>query len=612
MAVASVAAAFVAVAISAPVPAADDVGDRTPAFRSPVDLALVDGERAIVTANSAAGTVSLVERATGRRLAELAVGRKPAAVAAAGGTRAVVTVAESGDLVLLDTTHGTLVETGRVHLGFEPRGLAVSPDGRLAYVAVSLDGRLAAVDLAAAKVVASLAVGSIPRHVAGTADGRRLAVSCAGKTEIVIVDTEPLAVASRHRLPGFNPGQPAFSADGTTVFFPWTYDGGSHPSKGNIRRGWVTGSRLGRLRLAGPDAGPVAGTDAELTGLSLDVLGRAAGDVAAVAVAGSGRLVVAAGGTHELLRLDGDAIPFMQTSASEVMDATLAADPARFRRLVVAGRPLGMRLAADGRLYVANHLLDAVQEIDVASFTLAATFPLDDAGPPAAPAAAGPRLVRRGEAIFYDAARSFDQWYSCHTCHFEGGGNSVTFDTLNDGSSGSYKTVLPLYRLAETGPWTWHGWQQDLTGAVRRSLVETMQGPEPSADDVAALAAYLSSLPVPPSPHRHPDGGLSAAAERGRAIFASDRAACGRCHAGDLLTTAEVFDVGLSRAGDRFDGFNPPILAGVSRKTLFLHDGREKSLRAVLAGRHGPDRVSGLPPLDEEELADLVAYLESL
>jgi hypothetical protein len=28
------------------VPAADDVGDRTAAYRSPVDLALVDGERA--------------------------------------------------------------------------------------------------------------------------------------------------------------------------------------------------------------------------------------------------------------------------------------------------------------------------------------------------------------------------------------------------------------------------------------------------------------------------------------------------------------------------------------------------------------------------------------
>jgi|GEM_PF-6072594 len=342
MAVAVVAPAVVAVAISAPVPAADDVGDRTAAYRSPVDLALVDGERAIVTANSAAGTVSLVERSTGRRRAELAVGKKPAAVAAAGGTRAVVTVAEAGDLVRLETAHGKLVETGRVHLGFEPRGLAVSPDGRLAYVAVSLDRRLAVVDLETGKVVASLEVGSIPRHVALAADGRRLAVSCAGKAEIMIVDTKPLQVASRHRLPGFNPGQPAFSADGTTVFFPWTYDGGSHPSRGNIRRGWVTGSRLGRLRIAATDAGP----DAELTGLSLDVLGRAAGDVAAVAVAGNGRLVVAAGGPSA-----GDGDPGW---GGRIRDA--ATDPAVAGAVsALAVEPLPSAQPADAA-YVASHV----------------------------------------------------------------------------------------------------------------------------------------------------------------------------------------------------------------------------------------------------------------
>jgi len=607
-------AALVAVAMAARLPRADDAGGTAPAFRSPVDVALVDGERALVTANAAAGTVSLVERSTGRLLDERAVGRRPTAVAAAGETRLVVAASESGDLVLLDCAKGALVETGRVHLGFEPRGVAVDPDGRIAYVTLSMGRTLAAVDLAAGRVVASLEVGSVPRHVAISPDGTTLAVSCAGRTEIVIVATAPLGIVSRHRLPGLNPGQPAFAADGRTLSFPWTYDGGGNPSKGNIRRGWVTGSRLGRLRLAPADAGPDGGDAAEpgppLTGLTLDVSGRAAGDVSAVAIAGDGRrLIVAAGGTHELLRFDGDALPFTQASASEVMDGALAADPARFGRLVVGGRPLGMRLSADGRrLYVANHLLDAVQEIDVDTFVLAATIPLGAGGPPAA----GDLVVRHGEAIFFDAARSFEQWYSCHTCHFEGGGNAVTFDTLNDGSAGSYKTVLPLYRLAETGPWTWHGWQTDLDMAVRRSLVETMQGPAPTAEDVAALAAYLASLPVPPNPRRGPDGGLSAAAERGRAIFASDRAACARCHTGELFTSAEVLDVGLSRVGDRYDGFNPPVLAGVSRKTLFMHDGREKSLRAVLTGRHGPDRVSGLPPLDEQELADLVAYLESL
>jgi len=93
--------------------------------------------------------VSLVERSTGRLLDERAVGRRPTAVAAAGETRLVVAASESGDLVLLDCAKGALVETGRVHLGFEPRGVAVDPDGRIAYVTLAMGRTLAAVDLAA-------------------------------------------------------------------------------------------------------------------------------------------------------------------------------------------------------------------------------------------------------------------------------------------------------------------------------------------------------------------------------------------------------------------------------------------------------------------------------
>ena len=53
-------------------------------------------------------------------------------------------------------------------------------------------------------------------------------------------------------------------------------------------------------------------------------------------------------------------------------------------------------------------------------------------------------LARRGEAIFYDGQRSLDQWYSCHSCHYEGGTNATVMDTLNDGSNDTFKTVLSL------------------------------------------------------------------------------------------------------------------------------------------------------------------------
>ena len=85
-------------------------------------------------------------------------------------------------------------------------------------------------------------------------------------------------------------------------------------------------------------------------------------------------------------------------------------------------------------------------------------------------------------------------------------------DTNNDGTPFSFKTVLSLRNAAKTGPWTWHGWQKELPDAMRKSLIDTMRGPEPSDDDVRAMVAFIQTLSEPASSHREPDGTLSAAA----------------------------------------------------------------------------------------------------
>ncbi|MFM8577468.1 MAG: hypothetical protein ACKOCN_01500, partial [Planctomycetaceae bacterium] len=386
-----------------------------------------------------------------------------------------------------------------------------------------------------------------------------------------------------------------------------TVDGGSNPSGRKLRRGWVTGSRLGRLSLADNDEGT-------LSGLTLDVSGRAVGDVRGVAMTADGTLLVTAGGTHEVLWLrDGNdrPLPFTQVSGGEVMDRSLATDPGRFRRIALGGRPLGIAWdASRGRAWIANRLLDAVQEVDPEGPSIVRTVWLS--GEPGTAAGETETLARRGEAIFFDAGRSLDQWYSCHTCHYEGGGNTITFDTLNDGSAGTYKTVLPLWGVTETGPWTWHGWQADLHTSLAKSLVDSMQGPRPTDGDVAALATYLATLSSPPRPFRQADGSLSPAAERGRRLFESDRTACTSCHAGPYLTTSENHAVGLIRDEDHFKAFSPPTLRGLHRKTRFLHNGRARSLEDVLTRFHSPEQVSGLPPLSTDEVADLKAYLQSL
>jgi DNA-binding beta-propeller fold protein YncE len=584
------------------------VAVRPDAFRSPVAVALAMDGRRVVTANADAGTLSLVDPVTGVVLDELWIGEEPSGVATVDTNAVAATTLLGGDLVLVSVADDRLMETGRVHLGLEPAGLDVSRDGATACVALSAVDRVAIVDLATPAVRAEVVVGRLPRFVDFSDDGITAAVTCSAESGVVLVDTATAEVESRHNFKGLNVGQPGFAADGRTIWFPWTYDGGSHPSPGNIRRGWVTGSRVGRLSL---DA---ANGKGELGGLTLDVSGRAVGDVRGLAVLdGGATLLVTAGGTHELLRLhepgeSGEPVPYTQISGLEVMDRGLAVDASRFSRLELGGRPLGIVVdEPQARAYVANRLRDSLQVIDTARFELIAEVPL--AAEPPSPEAA---LVRQGEAIFFDATRSLDQWYSCHTCHYEGGSNTVTFDTLNDGSTGSYKTVLPLYGVTETGPWTWHGWQQDFDSSLAKSLVDTMQGPQPTADDVAALAAYMRTLRAPPSPYREADGNLTAAAERGRQIFMSDRAGCTQCHAGPLFTSEGLYDVGLSRSSDRYEGFSPPSLLGLHRKTRFLHSGKAKSLEQVLTKYHSPEQVLGLDPLGEGDVADLVAYLQSL
>src|SRR5262249_44277397 len=152
----------------------------------------------------------------------------------------------------------------------------------------------------------------------------------------------------------------------------------------------------------------------------------------------------------------------------------------------LGGRPLAVVSFDSHRLAVANYLLDAVQVVDAEEGKVVRTIPL---GSPAKPS-----LARRGEALFYDATRSHNQWFRCHTCHTDGHTCGLTFDTLNDDSYGNPKLTPTLRNVTRTAPWTWHGWQKDLAAGIKKSLTETMFGPEPTAGEVKAMVAFLATL----------------------------------------------------------------------------------------------------------------------
>ena len=566
--------------------------------RSPVDLILAPDESWLVTVNQTANTASLVRVADGVVLDEVSVGRKPVSIALfPDGHRVLISSCDAGELTCFEVKQEKLIRCQKIFVGFHPHGMAISSDGRRAYVALSAAAQVAVVDLERGRVVDRIDVGRWPRFLALSPDESRLAVGTSGDRGVSVVDLDARKLMFTEKFVGLNIGHLEISQDGQSVYFPWVVYRRNPVTEANIRLGWVLATRLGRVRLDGP---------ARREAVSLDPQGRAVADPHGLALSKDGeRVVISASGTHELLVLRRPDLPFMDYGGTDHIPRELLEDESRFARIELGGRPMGLRMGADDRtVYVANYLENSVQVVDVERRQLIRSISLG--GP------SEPSLARRGEAIFYDARRSLDQWYSCHTCHYEGGTNAVIMDTFNDRSPFSFKSVLPLQNVTKTAPWTWHGWQTDFRDAMATSLTSTMVGPVPNEQDLDALIAYMDSLELPPNPFRGDDGQLDEVARRGERIFYSEQANCASCHTGEYLTDGQIHDVGTGTAIDRLDGFNTPSLRGVYRKVILLHDGREESLESLLIGPHSPEIVSGNEPLTESQVRDLVAYLRSL
>ena len=568
--------------------------------RSPTDLVLSADGTWLVTVNESSDSISLVRTADGQLLDELPVGQHPKSAALClDDSHVLVSCAYSGEVVLARVREQRLQAQASIYVGYEPTGLAVMPDGATAYVALAAAGEVAELDLEEATVVRRIAVGKWPRYMAVSPDGSRLAVGCSGESKVTVVDTAAGEVLYDEKLTGaINLGHMQCSANGEYVYFPWMVYRSNPITAGNIRLGWVLASRIARVRLDGP---------AYREAISLDVPRQAVSDPHGL-VMGSDqhRLVVSASGTHELLVYRRGDLPFIATGGpGDLIDRRLLADKDLFYRIDVGGRPMGMEMAEDDRtVYVANYLLDCVQVVDIESQQVVREISLGKTPEPS--------LARRGMELFYDGRRSLDQWYSCHSCHYDGGINSKPMDTMNDGTALTMKTVLPLYHVHETSPWTWHGWQTDLRDAMHKSFTKTMLGRPISDADAQAVLAFLQQLQPPPNPFRDRDGLLTAAAERGKAVFESTQAGCATCHSGPHFTDGKIHDVGLGSEDDAYRGFNTPSLRGVYRKVRLLHNGRGRSLEQILTNQHAAENVAGEGRLSDEQLNDLIAYLKSL
>jgi YVTN family beta-propeller protein len=169
--------------------------------------------------------VSVIDTATNQPVGKpIEVDGGPTSIAVTPDGRFAYVDNISGSVTVIDMSTLKTVG-GPIPVGSMPFGIAITPDGRLAFVTDRGGNEVSVIDTGTRKVVTGIPVGassnSEPFGVAITPDGRFAYVTLHGDDAIEVIDTETLEVVPKPIELGEGPLGPAgveFSPDGGTAY----------------------------------------------------------------------------------------------------------------------------------------------------------------------------------------------------------------------------------------------------------------------------------------------------------------------------------------------------------------------------------------------------------
>jgi YVTN family beta-propeller protein len=591
-------------------------------------------------------SVSVIDLATNNRIAEIAVGNGPRALAIVPNGEVWITNKLGSSISVVDPAALAPLRTIAMPAGSQPFGIASAPSGATVYVVLEGLGRLLKIDTGNDTTIDSLEVGPNPRGISVSGDGDVIYVSrfitrpLPGEStrtvvteidgerlggEVVVVNAATLsrqgtitlgysdkpdfAVQGRG-VPNYL-GSVAISPDGQSAWVPSKQD---NIARGQLRDGRPLNSEntvraiSSRIDLAVGREDYAARIDHDDSGVANAIVYDRIGVYMFVALETSRQVgVVDAHGGWEMFRFN-------------------------------TGRaPQGLALSADGRtLYVSNFMDRTVSAFDlsvlldegIADVPLVATVS----------SVASDRLsaqVLLGKRLFYDAKDtrlSRDGYLSCASCHNDGGQDGRVWDLTGFGE-GLRNTVSLRGRAGGQGFLHWSNnfdEVQDFEGQIRAfaggtGLMTNAQfnagtRSQPLGDpkagissDLDALAAYVASLGAfPPSPYRNADGSLTVAGVAGRSLFISKN--CSSCHGSAAFSNSgnnNPQDVGTitadsgNRLGASLTGIDIPTLRDAWTTAPYLHRGSAATIADAI-------RAHSAVSVTESEAADLAAYVSQI
>ncbi len=570
--------------------------------------------RLLACANRDAGSVTIIDLASFTKTGEVAVGAHPEGVSFIGGTAQVAVAVHDDDrVVFVDADRRTVIAT--IDVFDEPYGVVSDTAGKTLYVTLDYPGQVVEIDVAARHVSRSFDVGA---HLRGAAlsepDGRLLVteyytgvVKAVDIASGVVVDewvglsTDNLArqiVLHPQRpkayLPHIRSKITAVHGEGSIFPYVTVIDTDGTTEGGGAGEG-SDSQRQRRKRIP----------------MDSFVGARVTSNPWEVAVSPDGkRVCVLFSGTDDMYVCD-----VLDDNYREIA----------FRGSLQLGHnPRAVRFAPDGVTAYIYNALDfevAACNTDRMQRTAALTTCENPLG----------EQVLLGKRLFYSALQPMAsrRWIACSSCHPDSQSDGRTWHNPE-----GLRNTQALPGLAWTHPLHWSADRDEVQdfehtirgklmqgrGLLRGNLDEQLGPPlKGRSAELDALAAYTNSHAFALSPHAK--GGLSDAAERGRAVFHSRETQCSTCHSGPFYTDSRPdreivrHDVGTGRAdtGEKMGyGYDTPTLLGVYRTAPYLHDGSTATLAEVLTTQNAEDKHGRTTHLTSGQVADLVEFLKAL
>ena len=463
--------------------------------------------------------------------------------------------------------------------GWGPVGLATDQAGKTLYVANSIGNDVSVLDVATGTELKRLAALRSPHYVQLSRDGRRIYVSNllpylgsadeAPVSELTVIETRRQTVAERIVIPGvleLRHIAEAPAAQGGYLLVPFMRPKNLNPLI-QVANGWIVTHGVAVIRPAKVSQG--AKGHSEVTQVLLDDVDEYYAGANGAAFTPDGRYALV---THS----EAASVSVIDTKRLEQrLRSVPAADlPNRLdtakgiiiRRLPTESNPEDVLVSPDGRsAYVVNRLDDSLTVVDIPQLRIRSRIDLG-----------GPKemsVLRHGEQLFHDAKFCFQGQFACATCHPDNHIDGVAWNLETPQLGRDRVANRTLRGIAETAPYKWNGHNPDL---------ETQCGPRIAkflfhsvgfdAKQLADLVAFIKSIPLSPNRHLARDDQLTAAQERGKAIFFQK--ACDTCHPPVTHYTAKTsFDVGTASKYDTSGQFDVPQLDRIYEKPPYLHNG---------------------------------------